>query len=207
MNEIIFKRNHDRPQRIGYRNDVLFRATVHQGLKKRPRKKIYAGKLNEEDMYFFKLFFYSRIWLEIHTNDLFCTVAIKNIDLTIPRISSSGSFGSIDSFLWQLSWITWHHFGLKIGYNRRKIWNISGVEIQLCLSSLALSCLWKINDVAKPESHQLFKCWISKKYPGGQSLVVSPNEKYMYGTVISIHMSYIIYGMVKNDHETYLVSY
>ena len=52
MNEIIFKRNHDRPQRIGYRNDVLFRATVHQGLKKRPRKKIYAGKLNEEDTYF-----------------------------------------------------------------------------------------------------------------------------------------------------------
>ena len=115
MNEIIFKRNHDRPQRIGYCNDVLFRATVHQGLKKRPRKKIYAGKLNEEDMYFFKLFFYSRIWLEIHTNDLFCTVAIKNIDLTIPRISSSGSFGSIDSFLWQLSWITWHHLGLNRG--------------------------------------------------------------------------------------------
>ena len=55
MNEIIFKRNHDRPQRIGYRNDVLFRATVHQGLKKRPRKKIYAGKLNEEDMYFFSM--------------------------------------------------------------------------------------------------------------------------------------------------------
>ena len=53
MNEIIFKRNHDRPQRIGYRNDVLFRATVHQGLKKRPRKKIYAGKLNEEAIYFF----------------------------------------------------------------------------------------------------------------------------------------------------------
>ena len=52
MNEIIFKRNHDRPQRIGYRNDVLFRATVHQGLKKRPRKKIYAGKLDEEDVYF-----------------------------------------------------------------------------------------------------------------------------------------------------------
>ena len=52
MNEIIFKRNHDRPQRIGYRNDVLFRATVHQGLKKRSRKKIYAGKLDEEDVYF-----------------------------------------------------------------------------------------------------------------------------------------------------------
>ena len=52
MNEIVFKRNHDRPQRIGYRNDVLFRATVHQGLKKRPRKKIYAGKLDEEDSSF-----------------------------------------------------------------------------------------------------------------------------------------------------------
>ena len=44
MNEIIFK-NHDRPQRIGYSNDVLFRATVHQGSQKRPRKKIHAGKL------------------------------------------------------------------------------------------------------------------------------------------------------------------
>ena len=44
MNEILFKRNHDRPQRISYRNDVLFGATVHQGSKKRSRKKIHAGK-------------------------------------------------------------------------------------------------------------------------------------------------------------------
>ena len=48
MNEIIFK-NHDRPQRIGYRNDVLFGATVHQGFEKRSRKKINAGKNGEED--------------------------------------------------------------------------------------------------------------------------------------------------------------
>ena len=55
----------------------------------------------------------------------------------------------------------------------KKLRNISGVESRLdqyttvmvwfFRSSLALSCLWKINDVAKPESHQLFKCWISKK--------------------------------------------
>ena len=44
MNEIIFQRNHDRPQRISYRNDVLFGATVHQGFEKRSRKKINAGK-------------------------------------------------------------------------------------------------------------------------------------------------------------------
>ena len=44
MNDIIFQRNHDRPQRISYRNDVLFGATVYQSSKKRPRKKIDAGK-------------------------------------------------------------------------------------------------------------------------------------------------------------------
>jgi hypothetical protein len=44
MNDIILQRNHDRPQRISYRNDVLFGATVYQSSKKRPRKKIDAGK-------------------------------------------------------------------------------------------------------------------------------------------------------------------
>ena len=121
----------------------------------------------------------------VNTNVLFrSTVEIYNLDLTIPWISLSGSFGSINSFLWQLSWITWHHFGyIKVRINE-KLRNKTGVERRLdqystvmvgfSRSSLALSCLWKINDVAKPESHQLFKCWISKKYPGGQSLVVSP---------------------------------
>ena len=51
MNEILFKRNHDRPQRISYRNDVLFGATVHQSSKKRPRKEINAGKQNIEDIF------------------------------------------------------------------------------------------------------------------------------------------------------------
>ena len=50
MNEILFKRNHDRPQRISYRNDVLFGATVHQGSKKRSRKEIHAGKKNKQDI-------------------------------------------------------------------------------------------------------------------------------------------------------------
>ena len=50
MNEILFKRNHDRPQRISYRNDVLFGATVHQSSKKRSRKEIHAGKKNKQDM-------------------------------------------------------------------------------------------------------------------------------------------------------------
>ena len=49
MNDIIFK-NHDRPQRIGFSNDVLFRATVHQGSKKRSRKKIHAGKKTKQDI-------------------------------------------------------------------------------------------------------------------------------------------------------------
>ena len=43
MNDILFQRNHDRPQRISYRNDVLFGATVYPSSKKRPRKKIDAG--------------------------------------------------------------------------------------------------------------------------------------------------------------------
>ena len=46
MNKIIFL-NHDRPQRIGYRNDVLFGATVFKGSKKRSRKKVNAGELNK----------------------------------------------------------------------------------------------------------------------------------------------------------------
>ena len=44
MNDILFQRNHDRPQRISNRNDVLFGATVYQSSKKRSRKKIDAGK-------------------------------------------------------------------------------------------------------------------------------------------------------------------
>ena len=44
MNKIIFL-HHDRPQRIGYRNDVLFGATVYKGSKKRSRKKVNAGEL------------------------------------------------------------------------------------------------------------------------------------------------------------------
>ena len=145
----------------------------------------------------------------VNTNVLFrSTVEINlyNFDSTIPWISFSGSFGSINSFLWQLSWIAWHHFGyIKVRMNEKiakyircgnKVGTVYYSSDKVFRSSLALSCLWKINDVAKPESHQLFKCWISKKHPGGQSLVVIPYHM--------VHMRFSMwYGPWLMDHGSY----